>query len=102
MTLTTEQLDELEARARDLIGRMHVETDPLLGVSTCNLLHLVAVYRAALAWSEARDDVRAFADEIDRLHLAPITVGHEVRREALGGVVKARAVALESALRGTP
>lgn len=90
--LTTAQLDELEVRARSMAIR-HV------GVPDGTLLRLLAIARAALAWSDA---VRSFADEIDALYPGPITVGHEVKREALGGVVKARAVALEAALRGTP
>lgn len=46
MTLTTEQLDELEAKLRDPHEYPH-------GIGTRASLHLVAVYRAALAWSEA-------------------------------------------------
>lgn len=98
MTITTSWLDELERNAR---GEMAGD-GCCVPVAPDVTLQLVAIARAALAWSEARDDVRAFADEIDALYPGPITVGHEVRREALGGVVKARAVALEAALRGAP
>lgn len=91
--ITTSQLDELERYVADgVVGE----------INPGHICRLVAIARAALAWNEARDAVRSFADEIDTLYPAPITVGHEIRREALGGVVKARAVALEAALRGSP
>jgi hypothetical protein len=57
MTITTSQLDELERKARELVAKMRVETNPLIGVGTVDLLQLVAIARAALAWNEAHDEV---------------------------------------------
>lgn len=55
MTLTPEQLDELEAKLRDPHEYPH-------GIGTRASLHLVSVYRAALAWSEARQRVIRISD----------------------------------------
>lgn len=48
MTITKEQLDELERKARDASEYPH-------GIGTRATLQLVAIARAALAWSEARN-----------------------------------------------
>jgi hypothetical protein len=48
MTITTEQLDEIDRKARAAVDRAHATV--MDGPAT---LQLVAVYRAALAWSEA-------------------------------------------------
>lgn len=91
MTVTAEQLDELERLGKSNPDRDFVLSGPLT-------LQLVAIARAALAWSEARDAVRLLADEVATSYPDPVTVEHEIEREKLGGIVKARAVALEVAL----
>ena len=52
MTITPEQLDELEARAKAAAGR---DREPSPDIT----LQLVAVYRAALAWTTASREAAA-------------------------------------------
>ena len=63
MTLTSAQLDELEAKARASnsrgITKLHAKHD--LAEEADAILHLITAYRAALAWSDARDEAMGAA-----------------------------------------
>lgn len=52
MTFTPEQLDELEAKARAASSLLSSVTSVFVPAATA--IHLVAVYRAAMAWRDAR------------------------------------------------
>lgn len=84
MTLTPEQLDELEAKLRDPHEYPH-------GIGTRASFHLVAVYRAALAFDAAD---RAAVEWEER-------PSREEGRRLLAALHDAR-LALQAALRGTP
>jgi hypothetical protein len=93
MTLTTSQLDELERKAREASSTddWHTRPGPVVIMSPLAMAHiaanspdvtlqLVAIARAALAWSEARRSIS---------YDAPFQRGEAER-------------ALAAALRGTP
>lgn len=91
MTLTPEQLDELETKLRDPHEYPH-------GIGTRASLHLVAVYRAALAWNEADSDHKEAVDMYNRCPTSKM-VGHV---DETAATAKAKSDALRQALLGAP
>lgn len=116
MTITPEQLDELERRAREaleaetaydvdptqlteshlivahekmLLAAGDGATPPMPGAT---ILRLVSVYRAALAWNEARDEMKG-----DAYLRCPAEPSRDVQSR-----MTAAAEALDAALRGKP
>lgn len=72
MTITKEQLDELEREGLEELRFGQFATCVLVQPETT--LELVTVYRAALAWNEARRAVTAaYEDYEDSGVLAPLT-----------------------------